>query len=124
MNNPQSYGLIGWFAKNPVAANLLMLFIIVAGAISAVTISKDMFPRTDRNSGRYEDRFVPNSKPDFSGPRFRPGTGDFHGSDCCLEFLSNASKKSKDSTCGRGFIWSRFCHERFGLDCFWYLGMR
>ena len=50
MNNPQSYGLIGWFAKNPVAANLLMLFIIVAGAISAVTISKDMFPRTDRNS--------------------------------------------------------------------------
>jgi multidrug efflux pump subunit AcrB len=32
-----------------VAANLLMLFIIVAGAISASTISKDMFPRTDRN---------------------------------------------------------------------------
>ena len=50
MNHPQSYGLIGWFAKNPVAANLLMLFIIVAGAISAVSISKDMFPRMDRNS--------------------------------------------------------------------------
>ena len=31
MNDSQSYGLIGWFAKNPVAANLLMLFIIVAG---------------------------------------------------------------------------------------------
>ena len=43
MNDPQSYGLIGWFAKNPVAANLLMLFIVVAGAISAFTISKDMF---------------------------------------------------------------------------------
>jgi multidrug efflux pump subunit AcrB len=50
MNDPQSYGLIGWFAKNPVAANLLMLFIVVAGAISAFTISKDMFPRMDRNS--------------------------------------------------------------------------
>ena len=50
MNHLQSYGLIGWFAKNPVAANLLMLFIIVAGAISAFTISKDMFPRTERNS--------------------------------------------------------------------------
>ncbi len=50
MNDPQSYGLIGWFAKNPVAANLLMLFIVVAGAISAYTISKDMFPRTERNS--------------------------------------------------------------------------
>ena len=50
MNDPQSYGLIGWFAKNPVAANLLMLFIIVAGAISAFTISKDMFPRTERST--------------------------------------------------------------------------
>jgi len=50
MINTQSYGLIGWFAKNPVAANLLMLFIIVAGGISALTISKDMFPRMERNS--------------------------------------------------------------------------
>lgn len=49
MKASNSYGLIGWFTKNPVAANLLMLFIIVAGAISAFTISKDMFPRTDRN---------------------------------------------------------------------------
>jgi multidrug efflux pump subunit AcrB len=49
MKESNSYGLIGWFTKNPVAANLLMLFIIVAGAISASTISKDMFPRTDRN---------------------------------------------------------------------------
>jgi len=50
MIDQQSYGLIGWFAKNSVAANLLMLFIIVAGAVSALTISKDMFPRTERNS--------------------------------------------------------------------------
>jgi len=50
MSGPQSYGLIAWFAKNPVAANLLMLFIVVAGAISAFTISKDMFPRTERNT--------------------------------------------------------------------------
>ncbi|MDA8944592.1 efflux RND transporter permease subunit [Porticoccaceae bacterium] len=49
MKESNSYGLIGWFTKNPVAANLLMLFIVVAGAISAFTISKDMFPRTDRN---------------------------------------------------------------------------
>ena len=49
MKESNTYGLIGWFTKNPVAANLLMLFIVVAGAISAFTISKDMFPRTDRN---------------------------------------------------------------------------
>jgi len=50
MSGPQSYGLIGWFAKNPVAANLLMLFIVVAGGISTFTISKDMFPRTERST--------------------------------------------------------------------------
>jgi multidrug efflux pump subunit AcrB len=38
------YGLIGWFSKNPVAANLLMLLIIAAGLISASNISKEMFP--------------------------------------------------------------------------------
>ena len=31
-------GIIAWFASNHVAANLLMLFIIVAGLISAFTI--------------------------------------------------------------------------------------
>ena len=40
-------GLIAWFAKNPVAANLIMLFIVVAGGISVYGISKDMFPRSE-----------------------------------------------------------------------------
>ena len=46
MQSSQS-GIISWFAKNPVAANLVMLFIVIAGAISASSISKDMFPRSD-----------------------------------------------------------------------------
>jgi multidrug efflux pump subunit AcrB len=40
----EKYGLIGWFSKNPVAANLLMILIIGAGLISAINISKEMFP--------------------------------------------------------------------------------
>ncbi len=40
-------GLIAWFACNPVVANLLMLLIISAGLVSALTISKDMFPLTE-----------------------------------------------------------------------------
>jgi len=43
----QSKGLISWFTNNPVAANLVMLLIIVAGFISAMSISKEMFPRSD-----------------------------------------------------------------------------
>ena len=40
----ENYGLIGWFTKNPVAANLLMILVISAGLISALNISKNMFP--------------------------------------------------------------------------------
>ncbi|MEE2636006.1 MAG: efflux RND transporter permease subunit [Acidobacteriota bacterium] len=36
--------VIDWFARNSVAANLLMLFIVVAGAISAVTVTQEVFP--------------------------------------------------------------------------------
>ena len=43
----ESYGLIGWFTKNPVAANLLMVLVIFAGLISALNISKNMFPIGD-----------------------------------------------------------------------------
>ena len=40
----ENYGLIGWFTKNPVAANLLMILVISAGLVSALNISKNMFP--------------------------------------------------------------------------------
>lgn len=42
-------GLIAWFARNHVAANLLMLFIIVAGVISAITIRKQTTPDFELN---------------------------------------------------------------------------
>ena len=35
---------IGWFARNPVAANLMMAFIVVSGAMSAGTARKEVFP--------------------------------------------------------------------------------
>lgn len=50
MKRLNTSGLIAWFIKNPVAANLLMLFIIVAGALSAFSISKEMFPRAEVNT--------------------------------------------------------------------------
>ena len=37
-------GLIAWFARNSVAANLLMAIIFIAGAFAAFTIKKQMFP--------------------------------------------------------------------------------
>ncbi|WP_206485122.1 efflux RND transporter permease subunit [Thalassotalea sp. G2M2-11] len=42
-------GLIAWFARNSVAANLLMIFIIVGGFLTAQTINKQMFPQVKIN---------------------------------------------------------------------------
>ncbi|WMN60273.1 efflux RND transporter permease subunit [Pseudoalteromonas xiamenensis] len=49
MAEVQEKGLIAWFARNPVAANLLMIFIIVGGLLSAMTIRKQMFPQYENN---------------------------------------------------------------------------
>ena len=37
-------GILGWFASNHVAANLLMLVIIVAGLISVFSARLEVFP--------------------------------------------------------------------------------
>ena len=53
MNQPDvttEKGLIAWFAANHVAANLLMLFIIVAGLISVFTIRKQTTPDFELNN--------------------------------------------------------------------------
>lgn len=40
-------GIIAWFAANPVAANLLMLLLLVLGMYSAATIKRDLMPEVD-----------------------------------------------------------------------------
>ena len=40
---------IEWMARNPVAANVLLLFILVAGAVTAPTIQQEIFPEIDFN---------------------------------------------------------------------------
>jgi multidrug efflux pump subunit AcrB len=45
-------GLIAWFARNPVAANLLMLLIIAGGLLSYADIRKAMFPDFETNAVR------------------------------------------------------------------------
>ena len=40
-------GAIQWFARNGVAANLLVIFIILAGLMSARSIKREVFPETE-----------------------------------------------------------------------------
>lgn len=42
--NSAPQGIIAWFARNSVAANLLMWLIIIGGISSALTIQRSMFP--------------------------------------------------------------------------------
>ncbi|ARN74928.1 efflux RND transporter permease subunit [Oceanicoccus sagamiensis] len=41
---PLETGIIAWMARNPVAANLLMLVVMVAGIQSLFTITKEVYP--------------------------------------------------------------------------------
>lgn len=43
-------GIIAWFANNSVAANLLMMFIIVMGSFSYQNLNKKMFPEFNPNT--------------------------------------------------------------------------
>ncbi|MCS1411621.1 MAG: Swarming motility protein SwrC [Verrucomicrobia subdivision 3 bacterium] len=40
-------GVIEWFARNGVAANLLVVFIMLAGLMSMQTLKREVFPETD-----------------------------------------------------------------------------
>jgi multidrug efflux pump subunit AcrB len=42
--NYKSRGAIAWMTKNPVAANILMLFLLIGGLISALNIKQEVFP--------------------------------------------------------------------------------
>ena len=42
-------GLIAWFARNSVAANLLMIIILLGGLLTANTIRKQFFPQVEIN---------------------------------------------------------------------------
>ncbi|MFT7505509.1 MAG: multidrug efflux pump subunit AcrB [Gammaproteobacteria bacterium] len=43
-------GLIAYFAKNPVAANLLMIILLVGGLLSVLGLTAQVFPTTDPGS--------------------------------------------------------------------------
>ena len=49
MNHGPYAGLIGWFARNAVAANLLMVILLAGGLYNVFTIKKEIQPRIETN---------------------------------------------------------------------------
>lgn len=50
MNNSHHNGIIAWFASNPVAANLLMILVIVLGVLQSTQLRKEAFPSAEPDS--------------------------------------------------------------------------
>ena len=46
-DHTKSASLISWFATNHVAANILMIFIIISGIISVSQMIREVFPTID-----------------------------------------------------------------------------
>ena len=55
-------GIIAWFARNSVAANLLMIIIILGGLLTADTIRKQFFPQIEINWVEF-NAFYPGAAP-------------------------------------------------------------
>ncbi|MXR67393.1 acriflavin resistance protein [Shewanella sp. JBTF-M18] len=55
-------GIIAWFARNSVAANLLMIIIIIGGLLTASTIRKQFFPQAETNWVEFS-AFYPGAAP-------------------------------------------------------------
>ncbi len=45
--NTQNRGIIAWFSDNHVAANILMMFLIIVGSIKMSTTTREIFPSID-----------------------------------------------------------------------------
>ncbi|MFC3193299.1 efflux RND transporter permease subunit [Marinicella sediminis] len=56
--NQGTTGFIAWFTRNPVAANLLMAFILVAGFMTALNIRTEAFPAFPPNSVNIDVTFI------------------------------------------------------------------
>jgi multidrug efflux pump subunit AcrB len=54
-------GLVSWFAGNHVAANLLMIFVLIAGIVTGVTMNMEVFPE-----GTLDQIFISTSYPGAS----------------------------------------------------------
>ena len=47
MTEPTRHGVIAWMARNPVAANLLMMLLIVGGLIFSTSVKQEVMPEFD-----------------------------------------------------------------------------
>ena len=60
---PIAQGAIAWMARNPVAANLIMIVCLVGGFLMLGMITQEVFPNTERDIVRIRTSY-PGGSPD------------------------------------------------------------
>ena len=60
---------VGWFAENHVAANLLMLFLLLAGALTGLTMKLEVFPEASLDRVNISMAYSGASPAEFIGVR-------------------------------------------------------
>ncbi len=91
--------MIEWFARNPVAANLLMFAIVIAGLTSAIrAVPVETFPSTERNRVIINTQFrgaTPKTVEDGITLRIEEAIADIEGVD---EIISRSNEGSSNVT--------------------------
>ena len=52
-------GVLAWFAGNPIAANLLMLLIMLGGVLSFQQVEKEVVPKLSMQRIVIKDGYIP-----------------------------------------------------------------
>ncbi|MBL4544507.1 MAG: efflux RND transporter permease subunit [Oceanicaulis sp.] len=114
-------GLIAWFVRNPVAANLLMILFLLGGGITAWTLQTEVFPTLQpRNvqSGGDLSGATPGDVEDSITRRIEEAVIGLEGVDRVRSVASEGAARSP-SSCRilRTRKWSRTMWRRCLRDC-------
>ncbi len=105
MEENQQKGIIAYFANNSVAANLMMVFIIVMGIVSFMFIQRQMFPNVEVNYINIRAAY--------------PGASPQEIEESILvkveESIKDVTGIKKDR--GTSFSRQRLCIDRSGCEC-------
>lgn len=91
-------GLFAWFARNHVAANLLMLAVIVVGIMVAVNIQQEIYPRYEVDTVNVSMQYRGASPEEVEQSIILPIESELRGLELTKRILSTASEGSAQVT--------------------------
>ena len=71
--------MIEWFARNSVAANLMMVFIVVSGVLAVFTVNEETFPEIELDRVNIEVPYLGAAPEEGRGRGQHPHRGGHSG---------------------------------------------